>query len=74
MAGNLNAAVEAALAELPCYQWYTALPQLTSRITHPNPVVLAILKRVLIRVVGDFPQQVRNCPRFRALRGLGFRV
>jgi serine/threonine-protein kinase ATR len=57
VATKLNTAIEAALAELPTYQWYTALPQLTSRICHEHPVVLGILKQILIRVVGDFPQQ-----------------
>jgi hypothetical protein len=55
----LNKTVEKALKELPTYQWYTALPQLTSRINHANVPVRDLLKRILVRVVTDMPHQVR---------------
>ena len=54
---ELNKTVELALKQLPTYQWYTALPQLTSRINHPNAAVRDLLKRILVRVVTDMPHQ-----------------
>ncbi|KAK3275904.1 hypothetical protein CYMTET_15995 [Cymbomonas tetramitiformis] len=54
---DLNQLMERMVKELPAYQWYTALPQLTSRICHPVPEVQTLVKRILGRIVGEFPQQ-----------------
>jgi hypothetical protein len=46
-----------AIKRINTYQWYTALPQLASRICHPNPEVVGIVQAVLRNVVTDFPGQ-----------------
>jgi hypothetical protein len=42
---------------LPPYQWYTALPQLISRIAHRNADVFACLKNIIRKIVIKYPDQ-----------------
>ncbi|CAI5488259.1 unnamed protein product, partial [Closterium sp. Naga37s-1] len=43
------------IASLPSAHWLAALPQLTSRICHPNPTVCALLKALLVRLLTAHP-------------------
>nr|ODO02228.1 serine/threonine-protein kinase ATR [Cryptococcus depauperatus CBS 7855] len=42
---------------LPAYQFFTAFPQIVSRIVHPNRDVFKILRGIMSRVIMDYPQQ-----------------
>mmetsp|Transcript_33811 Transcript_33811/g.54794 ORF Transcript_33811/g.54794 Transcript_33811/m.54794 type:complete len:1076 (+) Transcript_33811:213-3440(+) len=44
-------------SEIPLYCWYTALPQMISRIMHKNVDVFNILRTIISRVVCAYPQQ-----------------
>jgi serine/threonine-protein kinase ATR len=45
------------IGKLPAYVFYTALPQIVSRITHPNQQVLSFLQQMIVKVVSTYPQQ-----------------
>jgi serine/threonine-protein kinase ATR len=45
------------IAKLPAYMFYTALPQIVSRITHPNQEVFKLLQTIIYKVVVAHPQQ-----------------
>lgn len=42
---------------IPPYIFYTALPQIISRISHPNPEVWKIMSSVLTKIVSTHPSQ-----------------
>ncbi|KAK3703151.1 serine/threonine-protein kinase M1 [Vermiconidia calcicola] len=42
---------------VPPYVFYSAVPQMISRITHPNPEVWKQLRNILIRIVSLYPNQ-----------------
>ncbi|KAF8338841.1 uncharacterized protein EI90DRAFT_2908515 [Cantharellus anzutake] len=54
---KLNKSVEDAIGSLPPYQWFTAFPQIISRIGHPNTVVYSILASLVSHVLCTYPQQ-----------------
>lgn len=45
------------ISRLPAFIFYTALPQIVARITHPNPNVFDRLHRIVVKVVGAHPRQ-----------------
>jgi serine/threonine-protein kinase ATR len=42
---------------MPAFTWYTALPQIVTRISHPNKTVWDALQSIIIRVAAAYPQQ-----------------
>ena len=42
---------------MPAYPWYTAFPQIITRISHPNKSVWDVLQLIIIRVTAQYPQQ-----------------
>jgi len=44
-------------SKIPSYSYYTALPQLISRINHRNMDTAKLVKKILIRVLTKFPEQ-----------------
>jgi serine/threonine-protein kinase ATR len=42
---------------MPAYPWYTALPQMITRISHPDKSVWEILQFIILKVAGQYPQQ-----------------
>ncbi|KAH6616589.1 hypothetical protein C7974DRAFT_427548 [Boeremia exigua] len=42
---------------MPAYTWYTAFPQIITRISHPNKNVWESLQSIIIRVAAAYPQQ-----------------
>ena len=62
---------------IPAYVFYTALPQIISRITHPHPDVWKHISTILIRIVAMHPSQalwslfavVKASDRLRVERG-----
>ncbi|KAI4673661.1 uncharacterized protein J4E88_008717 [Alternaria novae-zelandiae] len=42
---------------MPAFAWYTAFPQIITRISHPNKSVWDALQTIIIRVASTYPQQ-----------------
>lgn len=54
---NLNKIAERFCNQLPAFMFYTAFSQLVSRICHPSIDVFAVLKKIIIKLILQFPQQ-----------------
>ncbi|THG95872.1 hypothetical protein EW026_g5857 [Hermanssonia centrifuga] len=39
------------------YKWYTAFPQIVSRVGHDNPEVYTVLSSLIVYVIQEYPQQ-----------------
>jgi serine/threonine-protein kinase ATR len=53
----LHARFKKYIPKMPAYIFYTALPQIVSRITHPNKEVNTYLQTIIYKVVSSHPQQ-----------------
>jgi serine/threonine-protein kinase ATR len=42
---------------MPAFAWYSAFPQIITRISHPNKSVWDALQTIIIRVASSYPQQ-----------------
>lgn len=42
---------------LTVFQWYTAFPQITSRVGHDNAEVWKSLSKIILQVISEYPQQ-----------------
>jgi serine/threonine-protein kinase ATR len=42
---------------ITAYAWYTAFPQIITRISHPHPGVWEVLQTIILKVAGHYPQQ-----------------
>ncbi|ELU38352.1 phosphatidylinositol 3- and 4-kinase, putative [Rhizoctonia solani AG-1 IA] len=58
---SINAVMSDAISMLKPFQWFTALPQLLSRVTHPNRLTYKYLAKIIISVVISYPQQALWC-------------
>ncbi|KAF8076761.1 hypothetical protein FPV67DRAFT_1472577 [Lyophyllum atratum] len=54
---KLNDIVAKAIKESPVYKWFTAFPQIVSRVGHTNPEVYRHLSRLIIKVMEEYPKQ-----------------
>jgi tetratricopeptide (TPR) repeat protein len=54
---DITQVVNEAANSLPAYEWLVCFPQVTSRICHPNPVVVDGVKKIMIRVLTEYPTQ-----------------
>lgn len=54
---NLNALMKKARNGLPSNVWYQCMPQLVSRMGHPNPESLEVIISILLKILIDFPRQ-----------------
>ncbi|CAE6443988.1 unnamed protein product [Rhizoctonia solani] len=54
---SINSVMGEAINTLKPFQWFTALPQLLSRVTHPNRLAYKYLSKIIISVLITFPQQ-----------------
>ncbi|CAA7258548.1 unnamed protein product [Cyclocybe aegerita] len=43
--------------EAPVFKWYTAFPQIVSRVGHENPEVYRILAKLIVLVLETYPKQ-----------------
>ncbi|KAJ4486427.1 latcripin-1 [Lentinula lateritia] len=53
----INQAVSGAIKNSPTYKWFTAFPQIVSRIGHSNPEVYKQLARLIAKVIQSYPNQ-----------------
>lgn len=42
---------------MPAYAWYTAYPQIITRIAHPHEGVWEVLQQIIVKVAAQYPQQ-----------------
>jgi len=42
---------------MPAFAWYSAFPQIITRISHPNKTVWDALQTIILRVASTYPQQ-----------------
>ncbi|KAG9015870.1 serine/threonine-protein kinase M1 [Tulasnella sp. JGI-2019a] len=54
---RILAAVDKALGALPSFQWFTAFPQIVSRIEHPSLRTFKLLARIVAAVIKVYPGQ-----------------
>ncbi|KAJ7228144.1 hypothetical protein GGX14DRAFT_547392 [Mycena pura] len=54
---KLNDVVAKVIKEAPVYKWFTAFPQIVSRVGHENDEVYKNLSRLIIRVLEEYPKQ-----------------
>ncbi|KAJ7784096.1 hypothetical protein B0H16DRAFT_1296839 [Mycena metata] len=54
---TLNAVVAKIIREAPVYKWFTAFPQIVSRVGHENDEVYKNLSKLIIRVLEEYPKQ-----------------
>ncbi|KIY53078.1 hypothetical protein FISHEDRAFT_34031 [Fistulina hepatica ATCC 64428] len=54
---KINSIVEKAIKETPVYKWYTAFPQIVSRVGHENRQVYMLLESLILRVLEEYPKQ-----------------
>ncbi|KAI9912292.1 hypothetical protein PsorP6_008991 [Peronosclerospora sorghi] len=54
---DMTSILTKAIKCLPAYQWLVCFPQLTSRICHPNPLVVDGVKEIMLRVLAAYPTQ-----------------
>ncbi|OBZ70466.1 Serine/threonine-protein kinase atr [Grifola frondosa] len=54
---KLNKEVSRAIKVVPVYKWFTAFPQIVSRIGHTNNAVYQILSNLISMVIQEYPKQ-----------------
>ncbi|KAJ3474989.1 hypothetical protein NLI96_g12128 [Meripilus lineatus] len=54
---RINLEVSRAIKNTPVCKWYTAFPQIVSRVGHTNKEVFAVLSKLISGVIHEFPKQ-----------------
>ncbi|KAH9999987.1 hypothetical protein BJV77DRAFT_1114938 [Russula vinacea] len=54
---KITAEISRAISGVPAFKWYTAFPQIASRVGHDYPPVFEVLARLISTVIKEFPQQ-----------------
>ncbi|VDB97094.1 unnamed protein product [Peniophora sp. CBMAI 1063] len=54
---KVMAEINRVLPDIPAYKWYTAFPQIASRVGHPNAEVWKTLSVIVSQVIAEYPQQ-----------------
>ena len=54
---KINKVMAELVRELAPHIWYTALPQLVSRLMHPTPEIWALTRQILVQIITAFPSQ-----------------
>ena len=49
--------VEEVVGGLAPWKWLTALPQIVSRLLHPNQKVFELLKNIIVNIFKEYPHQ-----------------
>ncbi|KAH9938115.1 uncharacterized protein B0H18DRAFT_1080892 [Fomitopsis serialis] len=53
----MNTEIEKSIKTIPVYKWYTAFPQIVSRVGHKNEMVYKLLSLIVSRVIQEYPKQ-----------------
>ncbi|KAI9467128.1 hypothetical protein BJY52DRAFT_1423860 [Lactarius psammicola] len=54
---KISAEISRAIGGVPAFKWYTAFPQIASRVGHKHDPVIEVLARLISTVIKEFPQQ-----------------
>ncbi|KAH7912967.1 hypothetical protein BJ138DRAFT_1134431 [Hygrophoropsis aurantiaca] len=54
---KVNSAVSVAIDSIPVYKWFTAFPQIVSRVGHSNTKVYTVLSKLISMVIQEYPNQ-----------------
>ncbi|KIK96405.1 hypothetical protein PAXRUDRAFT_310274 [Paxillus rubicundulus Ve08.2h10] len=54
---KINGAISSAIDSVPAYKWFTAFPQIVSRVGYSNSKVYAILSKLISKVIREYPHQ-----------------
>ncbi|KAH9179575.1 hypothetical protein EDB89DRAFT_2110934 [Lactarius sanguifluus] len=54
---KISAEISRAISGVPAFKWYTAFPQIASRVGHKHDPVFEVLARLISTVIKEFPQQ-----------------
>uniref|UniRef100_A0A0W0G3C2 non-specific serine/threonine protein kinase n=1 Tax=Moniliophthora roreri TaxID=221103 RepID=A0A0W0G3C2_MONRR len=54
---KINDVVDKVIKNSPMYKWYTAFPQMVSRLEHSNNNVRQILAKLIIQILAEYPKQ-----------------
>ncbi|KAH8096675.1 hypothetical protein BXZ70DRAFT_1032531, partial [Cristinia sonorae] len=54
---RVNKEVAKAIMSVPMHKWYTAFPQIVSRVGHSNETVYSVLARLIQAVISEYPKQ-----------------
>ncbi|KAF9226785.1 hypothetical protein BS17DRAFT_800749 [Gyrodon lividus] len=54
---KINGAISSAIDGVPAYKWFTAFPQIVSRVGYSNAKVYAILSKLISKVIREYPHQ-----------------
>ncbi|KAH9948812.1 hypothetical protein B0H21DRAFT_777700 [Amylocystis lapponica] len=54
---RVNQEIGSAIKNVPAYKWFTAFPQIVSRVGHSNGDVYALLADLITRVMAQYPKQ-----------------
>ncbi|OCH94317.1 hypothetical protein OBBRIDRAFT_823598 [Obba rivulosa] len=54
---RVNGEIARAIKSVPVYKWYTAFPQIVSRVGHTNSEVYELLSQLISMVIQEYPRQ-----------------
>ncbi|KAL6309800.1 hypothetical protein BKA93DRAFT_723405 [Sparassis latifolia] len=54
---RINMEVSRAIKSVPVYKWFTAFPQIVSRVGHGNDAVYGVLSKLISMVIQEYPKQ-----------------
>ncbi|KAI0938155.1 hypothetical protein AcV7_003428 [Taiwanofungus camphoratus] len=54
---RVNAEIARAIKSIPVYKWFTAFPQIVSRVGHSNDDVYEVLSHLISIVIQEYPKQ-----------------
>lgn len=54
---KINDIVAGAIKDIPAYKWYTAFPQIVSRVGHNADKVYALLSQLIVTILQEYPRQ-----------------
>lgn len=54
---KISAEISRVISGVPAFKWYTAFPQIASRVGHTHDPVFDVLSRLISTVIKEFPQQ-----------------
>ncbi|EAU84196.2 atypical/PIKK/ATR protein kinase [Coprinopsis cinerea okayama7 len=54
---KMNEVVASAIKDIPAYKWFTAFPQIVSRVCHPVDKVYNLVSQLIVSIIQEYPDQ-----------------
>lgn len=54
---KINELISGAIKEIPAFKWFTAFPQIVSRVGHNNDKVYDLLSKLIVMILQEYPRQ-----------------